>query len=128
MMCYALLKEDDDMATFSERLKGAMELRDIDRATLLRITGIDKGAFSSYINGKYNAGQANLYLLAKALNVNEAWLMGHDVPMERNTSMTEPLPESFDSFAEVISKLSPAARQQALDYMKFLATLEQQGK
>ena len=116
------------MATFSERLKEAMELRNIDRSTVIRITGIDKGAFSAYVNGKYNAGQTNLYLLAKALNVSEAWLMGHDVPLERNDSLSEPLPESYESFTEVLNKLSPAARQQALDYMKFLATLEQQGK
>lgn len=116
------------MATFSERLIEAMQLRNIDRSTVIRITGIDKGAFSAYVNGKYNAGQANLYLLAKALNVSEAWLMGHDVPLERNDSLSEPLPESYESFTEVLNKLSPAARQQALDYMKFLATLEQQDK
>lgn len=43
----------------------------------------DKGALSSYISGRYNPKQNNTYLIAKALNVSEAWLMGADVPMER---------------------------------------------
>lgn len=116
------------MATFCERLNEAMRIRNVDRATVIKLTGIDKGAFSSYVNGKYNAGQTNLYLLAKALNVNEAWLMGHDVPMERNASFPTPLPESFDGFVDAFNKLSPSAQRQALDYMKFLATLEQQDK
>lgn len=116
------------MATFKDRLNEAMRIRNMDRTTVLKITGIDKGAFSAYVNGRYNAGQTNLYLLAKALNVNEAWLMGHDVPMERNALFSEPLPETMDSFTEVISKLSPAAQQQALDYMRFLATLEQKDR
>lgn len=116
------------MATFSERLRQAMQMRNIERATIIKLTGIDKGAFSSYINGKYNAGQTNLYLLAKALNVNEAWLMGYDVPMERNASTSEPLPETYERFNDIFTKLSPAAQQQVLDYMSFLASLGQQDK
>jgi hypothetical protein len=32
----------------------------------------------------YEAKQTALYLLAKELGVSEAWLMGYDVPMDRN--------------------------------------------
>lgn len=46
---------------------------------------LDNGALSSYISGKYEPKQTNIYKIAKALDVNEAWLMGHDVPMERKS-------------------------------------------
>lgn len=45
-------------------------------------SGLDKAQISQYKNGKYEPMRDALYKLAKALNVNVAWLMGHDVPME----------------------------------------------
>lgn len=74
------------MATTSERIKEAMELLNMKQADLVERTGISKGALSSYISGRYLPKQTNIYLIAKALNVNEAWLMGSDVPMNRTTS------------------------------------------
>lgn len=116
------------MATFSERLKEAMALHDIDQATLIRITGIDKGALSAYVHGRYKAGQTNLYLLAKALNVNEAWLMGHDVPMAR-PAMPDSLSSSQkEQLEKIFNSLSAESQRQALDYMRFLSTLEQKEK
>lgn len=69
--------------TFSNRLKTAMRIRNIKATELSVKTGIAKSSLSEYINGKYEAKQDGVYLLAKALNINEAWLMGLDVPMER---------------------------------------------
>lgn len=64
------------------RLKHAMELRDIRQAELVELTGISKGALSSYLSGRYAPKQNSIYLLSKALRINEAWLMGADVPMD----------------------------------------------
>ena len=69
--------------TFSNRLNTAMRIRNIKATELSAKTGIAKSSLSEYINGKYEAKQDGLYLLAKALNVSEAWLMGLDVAMER---------------------------------------------
>ena len=69
--------------TFSNRLKTAMRIRNIKASELSVKTGIAKSSLSEYINGKYEAKQDGVYLLSRALNVNEAWLMGLDVPMER---------------------------------------------
>lgn len=71
------------MATTSERIRFAMDLRGLKQADLVEKTGISKGALSSYISGRYSPKQNNIYLISKALSVNEAWLMGADVPMER---------------------------------------------
>lgn len=69
---------------FSNRLNTAIRLRNIKPIELSEKTGIDKSKISSYMSGRYKAKQDGVYLLAQALNVNEAWLMGLDVPMERN--------------------------------------------
>lgn len=69
--------------TFSNRLNTAMRIRNIKPIELSEKTGIDKSKISSYMSGRYKAKQDGVYLLAQALSVNEAWLMGLDVPMKR---------------------------------------------
>ena len=71
--------------TFANRLQKAMNLKNMKQVDLVEKTNIDKSLISNYLKGKYKAKQDNLYLLAKILNVSEAWLMGYDVPMERNS-------------------------------------------
>jgi Helix-turn-helix. len=71
-----------------DRLKYAMELFQIKQTELVKVTGIDKGQLSSYLSGKYEPRQNNIFILAEALNVSEAWLIGYNVPMERNTTYT----------------------------------------
>jgi len=73
------------MATIAERLREAMDLRGYKQADLVEKTGINKGALSCYISGKYKPKQNNIYLLAKALDVSEAWLMGVDAPLDRTS-------------------------------------------
>lgn len=69
--------------SFKNRLIDTMNLRNIKAADLSRMTGISKPCLSQYVHGINEAKQTHLYLLAKALDVNEAWLMGFDVRMER---------------------------------------------
>ena len=69
--------------SFMNRLNKAIALRRIKPIELSEKTGIDKSKISSYMSGRYKAKQDGVYLLAQALNVNEIWLMGYDVPMER---------------------------------------------
>lgn len=71
------------METTSSRIKYAMEMRGMKQSDLVDKTGISKGALSSYISGRYLPKQNNIYLIAKALSVSEAWLMGSDVPINR---------------------------------------------
>ena len=72
-----------------------MHLRNKTQAELCEITGIPKSAMSQYVSGKFVPKQTRIYLLAKALNVNEAWLMGYDVPMERTSNTSENLTEKY---------------------------------
>ena len=80
------------VVTFSNRLNTAMRIRNIKATELSAKTGIAKSSLSEYINGKYEAKQDGVYLLAKALDVNEAWLMGLDVPMERRKEESNVFP------------------------------------
>lgn len=78
------MKED-----FSQRLNRALTDKNMKPVELAEKTGLNKSSISQYINGVYEAKQEALYLIAKALDVNEAWLMGHDVPMDRRIT-TQP--------------------------------------
>lgn len=86
------------METCAERLNKAMILRDIKQVELSRKTGIPKSALSQYCSGAFKPKQHRLFLLAEALDVDEAWLMGLDVPMGRGAAASRnlniiPLPE-----------------------------------
>ena len=74
------------------RIKKAMNLRGLTQDDIVEKTNIKKSALSQYINGKITPRQHAIGELAKILNVSEPWLMGYDVPMERN--MTTPKPET----------------------------------
>lgn len=82
------MKVGEKMTSIAERLRKGMDLRNLKQVDIIEKTGINKGALSSYLSGKYEPKQNNIHLLAKALSVNEAWLMGHDVPMERTVDLS----------------------------------------
>lgn len=88
------------MPTTANRIKEALQIRNLKQADLVEKTRISKGALSSYISGNYVPKQKNLYLIAKALDVSEAWLMGLDVPMERKSN-----PSSEQAFMEYLYSL-----------------------
>ena len=70
-------------STFAKRLNTALERRQISKAELARISGLSKSSITRYVKGDWEAKQDAVYAIAQALNVNEAWLMGYDAPMER---------------------------------------------
>lgn len=47
---------------------------------------LGKSALSQYVNGVQAPDQKKLALLALTFDVSEAWLMGYDVPRERDTT------------------------------------------
>lgn len=101
-----------------DRIKQALDIRDMKQSELSEKTGIDKGQLSSYISGKYKPKQNNLDLIAKALSVDEAWLMGYDVPMERN----ENTQESEDSVCimRFFNKLNSRGKETATEQVRLL--------
>lgn len=83
------------MDTIASRLRTALELRGMKQAELVELTGIGKSSISTYLRGSYIPKQKNIYKMAKALNVNEAWLMGEDVDPTRQNAYSEPSDSSL---------------------------------
>ena len=78
--------------SFKNRLKLAMDKQGVKQVDLVEKTKLDKTLINKYLSGAANARQKKLTLLADALNVNEVWLMGYDVSMERNlTNLSDQL-------------------------------------
>ena len=85
---------------FAGRLSQALEVRGMKAADLSKKTKVAEGTISCYINGRYEAKQNRVQVFAEALNVNPAWLMGYDVPMEAEQQAPQaisptPIPPGF---------------------------------
>ena len=83
-----------------DRLREAMALRGLRAVDLVEKTDIPKGAISYYLAGRSQPKADRIYLLAQALDVNEAWLIGYDVPMHRSDAQ-----KKNDSLAKLIVRL-----------------------
>lgn len=70
--------------TFANRLKHIMNIKGIKAVELSQKTNIAKSQISHWLNGTYKAKQDSLTVLADFFDVNEAWLMGFDVPMNKD--------------------------------------------
>lgn len=75
--------------TFSNRLQKALNYSNMRQVDLVEKTKLDKTLINKYLSGIMKAKQDKLTILADALNVNEVWLMGYNVPMERNIDKIE---------------------------------------
>jgi transcriptional regulator with XRE-family HTH domain len=78
------------MATFSERLKQALELRGVKPSVLSYKTNISEASISHYIAGHYTPKGKRIQIIADALHVSSAWLNGFDVPRDGLTAPSEP--------------------------------------
>lgn len=92
------------MIRVSDRIKEALELRGLSQSDIVTRTGIPKASISQYVSGYVEPKQDRLYLIAKALNVQEAWLLGYDVPMDR-------LPEQDEQIIRKVQQLSPQDKE-----------------
>ena len=93
-------KSDERQDELKNRLREAMQIRGMKAVDLCEKTGIPKGAISYYLAGKSQPKADRVYLLGKALEVSEAWLMGFDVPRERTAEQ-----KKNDNLVQVIAKL-----------------------
>lgn len=73
--------------TCGGRIRKALSVRDMKQADLCRITNIPKSSLSLYLSDACEPKQDRIYIISSALNVSEAWLMGFDVPMEREQAI-----------------------------------------
>ena len=80
------------------RLKQLMQERSLKQVDILEMTKpycakydvkMNKSDLSQYVSGKVEPNQDKLFVLSRALRVNEAWLMGFDVEKEKEFSGKE---------------------------------------
>ena len=81
---------NDRQEPISARIKKALQIKGMRQAELCKLANIPKSSLSQYLSGDFEPKQDRIYLIAKALNVSEAWLMGFDVPMERQIKKDSP--------------------------------------
>lgn len=73
---------------FINRLKSIMKERKITQTELAKRTGIRQSSISDWLNDRYEPKQDKVYIIAKALNVSPAWLLGYDENIPTNEQTT----------------------------------------
>lgn len=108
--------------TTSQRLKEIMESRSLRQIDVLKKCepfcekyGVKLGRndLSQYVSGKVIPGQNKLSILAMALNVDETYLMGYDVPPRSAPSQAPDLSADEQLLVSIYRTL-PADRKQAV--------------
>lgn len=123
-------------STTAERLKQLIHERNLKQIDILEAcqpyckkygVQLKKNDLSQYISGKVTPKQNKLSILGMALNVNEVWLMGYDVPKERDNNPKDKNAKSKyenvqnqEKFLDILDELSPALQEHLLKTAKDL--------
>ncbi len=94
------------VSSFAQRLEEALKLRNLTPAEIVRRSELlfkddkiskplTKPLMTNYLKGTYEAKQDNVYALSLLLNVDEAWLMGYDVEMEKKKNKEDDIFEKI---------------------------------
>lgn len=114
--------------TTSDRLKFIMEDRNLKQVDIIRKAEpfcrkydvrLGKNDLSQYVSGKIEPGQDKLTILGLALNVSEAWLMGFEVPMNRDTPATYEGDERMTKLVELAACLSPEEQEEIISMIEW---------
>jgi len=92
--------KEQNIAELKDRLQQALDRKGWKAVDLVEQTDVPKGAISYYLSGKSKPKADRLYIIAQALDVSEAWLLGYDVPMARTDDQ-----KKNDQLAKLIVKL-----------------------
>ena len=92
--------KEERRTEIKDRLREALDARNMRAADLVEASGVPKSAISFYLAGKSKPKADRLYIIAKALNVSETWLLGYNVPMNRTAEQ-----KKNDDLVQVIAKL-----------------------
>jgi transcriptional regulator with XRE-family HTH domain len=106
------------MEEIKDRLKKALEERNMTAAELSKRSGIGKGSISKYLSGFVIPKQNAIGDMAKALNVSPAWLLGFDVEMKSQQNRAQEVSEAI--FTGKIEKLTVANQARLMSYYQAL--------
>ncbi len=112
----------------ANRIRKALSIRNMTQSELCRRTKIATSAMSEYLRGLYDPKQDKIYIMSEALNVDPVWLMGFDVPMEKEDKKISPdelqLTEGEKALIKLLRRV-PAA-EQPIVIEKILSALDNQ--
>jgi transcriptional regulator with XRE-family HTH domain len=97
--------------TCANRLAAALNIKGVKQSELCKQAKVPKSSLSLYLSGAYEPKQERIYSMALALNVSEAWLMGYDVPMERESKSDPILSEAEQLLLDLFRQI-PEEKQQ----------------
>lgn len=87
-------------AELRHRLREALDDLQMKPIELAEKAGVPKSMISYYLSGKNVPKADRVYKMAHVLGVNEAWLLGYDVPKIRTAEQ-----KKNDTLVDVVSKL-----------------------
>jgi transcriptional regulator with XRE-family HTH domain len=87
-------------AELRHRLREALDSLSMKPIELAEKADVPKSMISYYLSGKSVPKADRVYKMAHVLGVNEAWLLGYDVPMVRTSEQ-----KKNDTMVGVVSKL-----------------------
>lgn len=99
---------------FRRRFETALQQSGMTAAELSKKTGISEATISQYRSGYSKPKKERGEILAAALHVDPAWLMGYDTPAQ---------PE-FSDFVEALRSLTPQDQLKVMDFIMFLKSQE----
>ena len=115
--------------TIANRIRTALEARGMKQADLVEKTKIGKSSISTYLSGAYEPKQKNIYRIASALNVDEAWLMGFDVQMDRkNISIKTSKGIKIPVLGKVPAGVPVEAVEDVIDYEEITVEMAKEGE
>ena len=80
---------EERISNCATRIVEGLRRKGMTQTELAKETRIPKSSICQYVRGDFEPKQNRIYLISKALDVSEAWLMGYDVPPERETPSRE---------------------------------------
>lgn len=108
-----------------KRLKRIMNEREITAAELSRRSGIRASSISDYLKGKYEPKQDKIDLIAEALSVSPAWLMGYETKNGLSSkALTMEVTPAEQQHIKKYRKLSRAGKEEVDHYLDFRLSAE----
>ena len=92
--------KDQEKDELKNRLREALDRAGMRPIELSEMTDIPKSMISYYLSGKTKPKADRIYKISQALNINEAWLLGYNVPMNRTAEQ-----KKNDDLVQVVAKL-----------------------
>ena len=119
------------MEEIKNRISYALKQNRMTPLELSQKTGIPKSSISQYMSGYSKPKSDRIYLICDALGVNETWLLGYDVPMEKDNKTklhNEVRGIKIPVLGSVVAGIPIEAIEEIIDYEEISEQLAKTGE